>query len=140
MAVRTQQVQAAVRMRDVVDRKQVPWIALPGIVVRGTVVEQGKPRPSRETPVRSAAQTAVARRERPVAVETIASHHLSVVAEAIAVAVAGSAEAVAVAVAVVAVVAVAELPEEEVVVVAVVVAVAEGEDDGPSKKSLSPVL
>jgi len=124
----------------VVDRKQVPWIALPGIVVRGTVVEQGKPRPSRETPVRSAAQTAVARRERPVAVETIASHHLSVVAEAIAVAVAGSAEAVAVAVAVVAVVAVAELPEEEVVVVAVVVAVAEGEDDGPSKKSLSPVL
>ena len=125
-------------MRDVVDRKQVPWIALPGIVVRGTVVEQGKPRPSRETPVRSAAQTAVARRERPVAVETIASHHLSVVAEAIAVA--GSAEAVAVAVAVVAVVAVAELPEEEVVVVAVVVAVAEGEDDGPSKKSLSPVL
>ena len=139
MVVKTQQVQAAVRMRDVVDRKQVPWIALPGIVVRGTVVEQGKPRPSRETPVRSAAQTAVARRERPVAVETIASHHLSVVAEAIAVA--GSAEAVAVAVAVVAVAAVAELPEEVVVVVvAVVVAVAEGEDDGPSKKSLSPVL
>ena len=70
VVVKTQQVQAAVRMRDVVDRKQVPWIALPGIVVRGTVVEQGKPRPSRETPVRSAAQTAVARRETSVTVET----------------------------------------------------------------------
>ena len=83
-----QQVQEVVRMRDAVaDRRQAPWIVVPGqeetvadrrqapwIVVRGIAAGHGRPRPSPGTPVRSVALIAVARRERPVAEETIAFH------------------------------------------------------------------
>ena len=81
---------AAVRTQGAADRKPVLWIVARGTVADHkpvlwivapdrTAEELEKPRHSRGTPVRSAALTVVARRETPVAAETRAFHHLSVV-------------------------------------------------------------